>query len=441
MSLTMPVNDSLLDSLLSLPVVERLTAIQSLSSRDAEALLYDWMGLWARDNQRPPSGPWRSWLIMSGRGYGKTRTGAEWVRWRVESGGYGRIALVAPTAADARDVMVEGESGMLAIAPSWNRPLYEPSKRRLTWANGAIATTYSADEPDRLRGPQHDSAWGDEIAAWRDASSGDATGTAWNNLMLGLRIGPNPQAVGTTTPRPVKLIMQLVENAATVVTRGSTFENRANLSPAFIADILRQYKGTRLGRQELYGELLTDMPGALWTRSMFDDRGQLPDLARVVIAVDPAATAHEESDNTGIIAAGKGVDARGYVLADRSCKLSPDGWARRAVAAYHEFGADRIVAEGNNGGEMVRHVIQTVDPKIKVVIVHASRGKVARAEPVAALYEQQRITHTEPFDDLEDELCTWTPESGASPDRLDALVWAITDLMLGDQRTRQVVTW
>jgi phage terminase large subunit-like protein len=384
----------------------------------------------ARDNQLPPPGDWRTWLVLAGRGFGKTRTGAEWVQANVDR--YARWHLVGPTASSVRDVMIEGESGILAVARD-QRPKYEPSKLRLTWPNGSVASLFSADEPDRLRGPQCEAAWADEVAAWRHPE-------AWDMLQLGLRLGPDPKQIVTTTPRPVRVVRELLADPNTVTVRGSTYENRANLAPAFFSQIIKRYEGTRLGRQELYAELLDDVPGALWSRSMFGDYrapqnlyhdGVLgPDMARVVVAIDPAVSASETSDETGIIAAGLGNDGRGYVLADRSLRTSPDAWARRAVSAYHEFKADRIVAEANNGGEMVRLTIRTVDPNVPVTLVHASRGKYVRAEPVAALYEQGRVSHVEPFPDLEDQLCSYTPESGDSPDRLDALVWALTELML-----------
>ncbi|HXE88769.1 MAG TPA: terminase family protein [Hyphomicrobiaceae bacterium] len=383
---------------------------------------YDWAQV-GRPSQQPPAGEWRTWLILAGRGYGKTRTGAEWVRGLAEAGTVARIALVGPTAADARDVMVEGESGLLAISPPHWRPTYEPSKRRLTWPNGVMATTYSADEPDRLRGPQHGAGWADEVGTWKHAET-------WDMLQFGMRLGTDPRQVVTTTPRPIKLLRDLIAQPSTVITRGATYENAENLAPAFLEQIVARYAGTRLGRQELQGELLDDLEGALWQRSRFDERKPAPDLQRVVVAVDPAATSGAASDETGIVVAGVGIDGLGYILADRSCRLSPDGWARRAIAAYDEFGADRVVVEVNNGGEMVSQTLQTIRPTLPITAVHASRGKQARAEPVAALYEQGRVWHTAPFDLLEDQLCGWTPASGQSPDRLDALVWALTDLLV-----------
>ena len=409
----------------SLPAGRRAEFLSSLTEAEAEALFYDWPE-WARPNQLPPEKAWRTWLLMAGRGFGKTRCGAEWVRGRAEAQPTARIALVAPTAADARDVMVEGESGILACCPPGNRPLYEPSKRRLTWPNGAMATTYSADEPDRLRGPQHTDAWADEIAAWKYPES-------WDMLMFGLRLGADPRAVVTTTPKPVKVVRDLLKAETTEATRGSTYENRDNLAPAFLEQIVAKYEGTRLGRQELAGELLDDVPGALWTRAMVDAArvAHAPELARVVVAIDPAVTSGEDSDETGIVVAGKGADGRAYVLADRTCRLSPDGWAKRATLAASEFRADRIVAEVNNGGDLVERVIRTVDARAPYKKVHASRGKRVRAEPVAALYEQGRVSHVGGLPDLEDQMCAFVPEgTDGSPDRVDALVWALTELML-----------
>lgn len=377
----------------------------------------------------PPSEPWRVWLILAGRGFGKTRCGAEWVRAQVAAGRK-RIALVGATAADVRDVMVEGESGLLAISPPWDSPIFEPSKRRLTWPNGALATTFSADEPDRLRGPQHDSAWCDELAAWRYAA-------AWDNLMLGLRLGNDPRCVVTTTPRPVKLIRDLVAGKDCIVTKGSTYENRGNLASGFFDDIVARYEGSRLGRQELYADLLEDTPGSLWQRTWFD-RSRVPAspaLRRIVIAVDPPASSSENADECGIVAAGLAENGKAYVLADRSQRGTPNAWASAAVRAYHEFDADRLVAEVNQGGEMVESVVRQVDPDVSYKAVHASRGKATRAEPIATLYEQARVCHVGPLDVLEDQMCAFTTDfdraaAGFSPDRLDAAVWALTELML-----------
>jgi len=363
-------------------------------------------------------------MLLTGRGFGKTRSGAEWVRQKVESGIFRRIALVAPTAADARDVMVEGESGILAISPPWNRPVYEPSKRRLTWENGAIATTYSADEPERLRGPQHDSAWVDELAAWRYPE-------AWDMLMFGLRLGESPQCAVTTTPKPKQLIRKILEDPSAIIVRGSTYENRNNLAPAFFSQIVKTYEGTTLGRQELYGEILTDMPGALWARHNIKRSEEPETLSRIVVAIDPAVTSTDKSDETGIIVAGKDGDSF-YVLEDLSGRYSPETWARIAVDAYRRWSADRIVGEVNNGGDMIESVIRQVDRNVAYTSVRASRGKAVRAEPIAALYEQGRGYHCGSFPELEDQACSWTNESDWSPDRMDAMVWAATELMLHD---------
>jgi phage terminase large subunit-like protein len=380
-------------------------------------------------------------LILAGRGWGKTATGAHWVTERIIRHGARYVAAIAPTASDARDVIAEGPAGLIASAPESFRPLYEPSKRRLTYPNGATVTLFSADEPDRLRGPQHDAVWADELAAWRKADD------TWAMAMMGLRLGQDPRALVTTTPRPVRIVRELLEASTTRVTRGRTLDNAANLAPTFLDQIVSRYEGTRLGRQELDGELLLDTPGALWTLAMFDREGFrpviVPDLARVVIAVDPAATSEEGSDETGIIAAGVGQDGRGYVLADESLRGSPLDWASTAITAYRTFKADRIVAESNNGGEMVAHTLRSVDARVPVTLVWASRGKLTRAEPIAALYEQGKVRHAGVFPELESQLTGWVPGM-PSPDRLDALVWALTHLMLPEtiplQRKRSVVS-
>lgn len=387
------------------------------------AIAYDW-SIMGRDDQQPPPGDWPYWLIRAGRGYGKTRCGAEWVRMVAEANPRARIALVGPTAADVRDVMIEGESGIMGVAPPWARPVYEPSKRRLTWPNGALATAYSADQPDRLRGPQHTHAWTDELAAWRYPD-------AWDMLMMGLRLGDHPQCVITTTPKPVKLMKQVQSLPGIVITRGRTVDNASNLAAGFLTALMVRYEGTRLGRQELDGEELEDNPDALWTRDGIEDKRmrESPELVRLVVAIDPAVTSGEDADETGIVVAGVGHDKRGYVLADLSGRYKPQDWGRIAVDAYREWKADKIVAESNQGGEMVSHVLRTVDSSIPVRLVHAKRGKVTRAMPVAALYEQGKVSHVGVHARLEDQLCTWSMGQ-ASPDRLDALVWALTELML-----------
>lgn len=404
----------------------------SFAEQDLRQAMHSWE-LWARPAQLPPPGSWRIWLILAGRGFGKTRSGAEWVRSEVESGRAGRIALVGATAADVRDTMIEGESGLLRVFPAATRPRYEPSKRRVTFHNGSIATTYSADEPDRLRGPNHDLAWADEVAAWRYPE-------AWDQLMFGLRIGDHPRCVATTTPRPTRLIRTLADRPDCTVTGGSTYDNAANLSAAFLDEMRQRYEGTRLGRQELEAELLLDADGALWNRDMIEQSRavQVPAMRRIVVAIDPAVTSTAESDETGIIVAGISEAGEGYVLEDRSMKGSPAEWAAAAVTAFHVHSADRIVAEANQGGDMISHTIRTVDPAVPVKLVRASRGKRTRAEPVAALYEQSRVHHAGMFAELEDQLCTWTPDQG-SPDRLDALVWALTELMLSSRQPEAVI--
>lgn len=427
-----------ISSLDGLSLQEQAEAISQLSEGEAEALLHDWE-FFARPDQLAPviDGGWDQWLFLAGRGAGKTRSGAEWVRAGVKSG-CGRIGLIAPTAADARDIMVEGQSGILAC--SWHhdrdhkgntigRPIYEPSKRRLTWLNGAVATTFSAEEPDRLRGPQHDRLWCDELAAWNNGEPDDA----WDMAMFGLRLGFSPQTMVTTTPRPIPLLRELIRSKRCAVTKAKTDANASNLAPTFLTQVVSKYQGTRLGRQELDGELIDEVEGALWSRDMIERtrRTHAPDLKRIVVGVDPATTSHETSALTGIVAAGLGIDDRGYVLADSSGRYKPDAWAREAIRLFDALHADRIVAEGNQGGEMVRHTLQTIRPNIPVTIVYASKGKQARAEPVSALYEQDKVSHVGAFPELEDQMCTWEPLSGkASPDRLDAHVWAFTNLMV-----------
>src|SRR5246500_4460870 len=325
---------------------ERRAMANCFAALLVDALENSWPAV-ARLNQLPPSGTWwQIWLLLAGRGFGKTRTLAEWVCDQVASGLASRIALVAATAADARDVLVEGASGILSVVPPWCRPIYEPSKRRLTWTNGAIATTYSAEEPDRLRGPQNDAAVCDELGAWSRPET-------WDMLQFGLRLGRNPRCLVATTPRPTKLIRELLtrEGRGVTVTRGSTYENRANLAPGFFDQVIRKYEGTRLGRQELNAELLEDTPGALWSHSIIDASRQAaaPPLARIVVAIDPAATSGEDADETGIVIAGKDGGGHGHVLADLSGRYTPADWAKATIAAYHRHHADRIVAEVNNG--------------------------------------------------------------------------------------------
>lgn len=455
---------------------ERRALFFSLNRRQQQDVLYHW-NFWARPEQRPPAGDWSIWLIMAGRGFGKTRAGAEWVRQIAECDGSARLALVGANYAETRTVMVEGESGLLSIAPPKHRPNWEPSLKRLTWENGAQAHLYSAAEPEGLRGPQNSHAWCDEIAKWiNNAGQAEA---AWDNLKMGLRLGYRPQMVATTTPRPVPLVRALA-NGEAVITRGRTQDNDLHLPVAFLTAMEGDYGGTRLGRQELDGELIEDVEGALWTRAMIEGcrvdairhaelvsasrasglanpnghkgtarrsgsrirSGMTDIMTRIVIGVDPPASA--KGDACGIIVAGLGADGKAYVLADASVeKASPETWARKVADAADRFDADRVIAESNQGGAMVQSVLQAAKISLPVKLVHASRGKVARAEPVAALYENGRVHHVGAFPQLEDEMCGLLiggcyEGPGRSPDRADALVWALTELMLGKNRVPRV---
>lgn len=383
----------------------------------------------ARPEQLPPlDAAFDVWLYLAGRGAGKTRSAAEWLAEQARRHRRTRWAVVAATYSDARDTCVEGESGLLrALAPeevdTWNRSLGE-----LVLWNGSRIKLFSADEPDRLRGPQHHGAWCDELASWRHPE-------AWDQLQFGLRLGAHPQTVVTTTPKPTTLVRGLVRRAeggdGVVLRKGSTFDNATNLAPAALAELRARYEGTRIGRQELYAELLLDTPGALWLLDQFERPGfrveNTPDLERVVVAIDPAVTSEETSDESGIIAAGRTAE-HSFVLEDLSLRGAPQAVAHAAVDAYHELAADRIVVEANNGGDWLPALIATVDPTVKVDKVHASRGKLLRAQPVAGLYEQGRVHHVGHWPLLEEQMCSWTPESPSSPDRLDALVWALTSL-------------
>lgn len=415
--------------------------LNNLTEAQCRNLRYDWKGYKARPNQIVPSGDWRYWLIQAGRGWGKTRTGAETVRGWVGQG-YRRIHLVGATAGDTRDVMVQGQSGLLACFPQHQRPVYEPSKRLITFHTGAVGYLFSADEPERLRGPQCEAFWSDEIAAWRFGQD------AWDNLLFGFRLGNDPRGVITTTPKPIQLLRDIIADRHTFVTRASSYENRTNLAPAFFDAIIRKYEGTRLGRQELDAELLEDIPGALWTRDMIDrTRIKLSDvqwglMLRIVVAIDPAVSAGENSDNTGIVVAGLTDTGHVIVIEDLTCKESPLRWAEIAVAAYRRYKADRIIGEVNNGGDLVEGNIRAVSANVSYRAVRASRGKMVRAEPVAALYEQRRVHHIGAFQSLEDEMCSFVPGiRGKSPDRMDALVWAVTDLLVDpeEETTRQAL--
>jgi phage terminase large subunit-like protein len=430
MAVSMTDPRALRERLLQLDAIDRRAVLSSLPTPELHKLLREWH-FWRRDNQTPPSGNWRWWLILAGRGFGKTRTGAEYIRERVRDGMATRIALVGRTVGDVREVMVEGPSGILAVSPPSERPEYNPSMRRLTWPNGAIATTFSSENPEQARGPEHDLVWGDETATWGEG--------LFSNIDLGLRQkgpkGDRAHGILTTTPKPVPIIRQLTAEPRCIVTRGSTYDNVANLDSSFMEIIERTYDGTRLGRQEVWAELLDDVEGALWTLAMLDETRvrDFPELARLVISIDPATTANATSDETGIIVCGAGIDGDGYVLEDLSCKLSPAAWAKRAVDAYWDWKADEIVAEVNQGGDMVEATIKAVDPRVPVRKVNARRGKFVRAEPVAALYEQKRMHHVGTFKLLEAQMTSWTGVTGErSPDRMDALVHGATAVMLND---------
>ena len=406
---------------------------------------------WAHPHQMPPEGDtWKTWVILGGRGAGKTRAGAEWVRTMVEGGRPGmpgeasRVALVAETYDQARDVMIFGESGILASSPPDRKPDWVATKRQLIWPNGAMAQTFSASDPEALRGPQFDAAWVDELAKWRKGRE------TWDMLQFALRLGDQPRQVVTTTPKDSALLREVMEDERTEVTSAPTRANEAYLAPGFLDFVEGKYGGTRLGRQELDGELLGSDDGALWTLETLDGSRveAAPSLDRIVVAVDPPVTSGAGADECGIVVVGAELqgppqDWRAYVLHDGSFRATPGGWAARAVNLYRKWGADRIVAEVNQGGEMVKRTIQTTDPLAAFRGVHATRGKVARAEPVAALYEQGRVFHVGAFRELEDQMCAMRvggyAESG-SPDRVDALVWALTDLMIEPASKHSVPT-
>lgn len=409
----------------------RRDVLAGLSTDELAALEHEWK-FWARTDQLPPQSEWRTWLMLSGRGAGKTRAAGEWVRSEVESGRHRAVAIVGPTASAIRRDMIEGSSGLLAIAPSWCRPEYQPSSLRLVWPNGATAHLLSAEEPDRIRGLNADLAWADELGSWANQQS------AWDMLMLALRLsgpkGDAPRIVVSTTPKPSPLLKMIIAADSTVVTRARTSDNAAHLDASTLVYLNSKYGGTRLGRQELDGELLEDAEGALWNRALIDTcrikRGDAPDMQRVVVAVDPPGASGKSSAECGIVVGGIGRDRHGYVLADLSGHYSPEQWARRVVEAYKGYKADRIVAEQNYGGAMVESTIRSVDSNVPVRMVVATRGKQLRAEPISSLYEQHRVHHVGEFQQLEDQMTGWDPaESGPSPDRVDALVWALTALM------------
>ncbi|KFI31658.1 ATP-binding protein [Haematobacter massiliensis] len=420
---------------------ETVEAFMEGLSPNALAALPWLFEIWALPHQLPPEGDWKTWVIMGGRGAGKTRAGAEWIRSEVEGarplhpGRSRRVALVGETLEQVREVMVFGESGILACSPPDRMPVWEATRRRLVWPNGAVAQIFSAHDPESLRGPQFDCAWVDELAKWRKASD------TWDMLQFGLRLGDQPRQVVTTTPRNVGVLRDILRNGSTTVTHAPTEANRAHLAASFLSEVRARYAGTRLGRQELDGLLVDEAEGALWTAITLDRARlrELPALTRVVVAVDPPVTGHGGSDDCGIVVAGVVAegppqDWRAVVIEDASVSAaSPDRWARAALAAAERHGAERVVAEVNQGGDLVESLLRSIDPLVPFRAVRASRGKAARAEPVAALYEQGRVRHMPGLDRLEDQMCRMTAqgyEGRGSPDRLDALVWALTELMI-----------
>ncbi len=416
-----------------LPESERTDILSKLTDEQAYAILHDW-NFWARPEQLPPK-QWGKdgcfiWNVRAGRGFGKTRMSAEIFIRAVRDWGYKYPNLAGATAEDVRDIMIEGESGILACAPEDFRPVFIPSLKKLIWPNGVESHIYYGSEPNKARGPQSDFLWCDELAKWQRPEE------TFDNLLMGLRLGSNPLCIVTSTPRPTRFLMELERRTdrqgrpCTITTRGRTQDNYKNLSPVFISTIISKYEGTRLGRQELEGDFLDDNPDALWKRSDIDQNRvrSIPELSYVVVGVDPAATSKTGSDDTGIIVAGKDDNGHYYVLGDYTIHDTPQKWGNAVITAYHKHKANMIIGETNNGGEMVEHTLKTIDPKIPFKAVHASRGKATRAEPISALYEQGKVHHFGTFPELEDQLCEWVPGVEKSPDRLDALVWALSML-------------
>jgi len=433
------------NSIASATPLEQSRFIDSLTAHELFELQYNW-DFWARPEQTAPPGDWQYWMYLGGRGAGKTRSGAEWARQQIEVHGRMRGAFVAPTKADYRGVMVEGISGVLACSRPDNMPIFQPSTREVIWPNGATVTLFSSEEPERLRGPQFEFAWADELCAWSYLQK------TWDMLQFGLRLGPNPQMFISTTPKPSETLKFIMTSPYTVMTTGSSYANRANLSPQFFGAIVKKYEGTRLGRQELNAEVIGDMPGALWTRGLIEAKRIQDPLAhfkvtgisqvarrmkRVVIGVDPSGSDDETGALQGIVVAAEGFDGRYYVLHDGSTSESPDGWGRKVAGLYETWGASLIVAETNYGGKMVVFVIRSAMPNAPVKTMTASQGKHIRAEPVAALYEQGKVSHVGGFPALEDQMCNITHDGYqgvGSPDRLDALVWALTELAFPGKR-------
>ncbi len=404
---------------------------KDMSLEEASATLKYFWPAYARLQQITPPGLWHVWFVLAGRGYGKTRTGSEWIREQVEEHGKKRIALVGETSADCRDTMVEGPAGLLNVCPPWNKPRYEPSKRRLTWPNGAIAITYSGKEPDQLRGPEHDAAWADELAKWQYMED------AWSNLEFGLRGGTDPRVIVTTTPRPLKLIKEIVASENTIVTGGSTYDNQANLPNSFFDMVIQKYDGTRLGQQEIWANILDDNPEALFNRDRIHANRvqQTPEGVKIkvsAIALDPAVTSGDAAADTGIIAGFSGMIKKKvhyFITHDFTCHETPLKWATVAINAYNRLELNMIVGEVNNGGDLIKTVIKQIDNSILFKSVRASKGKAVRAEPISSLYDQNLVHHIGVYPKLEDEMCSWSPDlNERSPDRLDALVWLLTYL-------------
>lgn len=416
---------------------ERILRLEELGVSDLKDLKEMWR-FWARPNQIEPTadndrcgceGQWLNWIILAGRGWGKSRTGAEWVHEKVGDGTYGLLHLVGATSNDVRKIMIEGPSGILATAKRDNPVKFSPTRFRLDWANGAHALVFSADEPERLRGVQCEAAWADELAAWRYEE-------AWQQLQLGLRLGSFPRTVVTTTPRPTPLVKRLIRDPKNHVTKGTTYENIGNLADAFINEITQIYEGTRFGRQELYAEILDDLESALWNRDLIErqriNKDDMPtQWKKIVVGVDPALTFGENSDETGIIVAGLDHKDRAFVLEDASGKYTPEGWAKKVASMYTSWQADRVIAEKNQGGDLVERNILVEAPWIPVKLVSASRNKITRAEPISTAYERGRVFHIGFFEKLEEQMCNWEAGSPDSPDRLDAMVWAMTELIGG----------
>lgn len=421
---------SIAEQLAAVSEAERKKHLLTLTEAQAQELLYDWR-FWARPKQLAPAGDWATWVLRAGRGFGKTRSGSGWVQERAMASPGRWMALVARNSADARDYMIEGPGGLIKNSAPQHRPMFEVSKRRVSWPNGSWATIYTDEDPDQVRGFSGDTAWLDEFAKYKHPEA------VWDNLSFGMReaSADQPRTIITTTPRPLALLRRIEKMIDTITVVGSSYENRSNLDRKWFDNTLARYHGTRIGRQEIEAEILEDVPGALWTRRNLDEyrvqAKDVPPLIRVVVAIDPAITSGDSSNETGIIVAGMDAKQRGYILEDATLRGSPDQWGRRAVSMYRKYEADIIVGETNQGGDMVGNTIRTIDPTVPFQKVTASRGKYVRAEEASALYEQGRIVHIGIFPDLEDQMIAFTPESaavrlpGESPDRVDALVWAV----------------